>query len=123
MNYYTMRDHILWSLPYPARILVGLIIYRSTTSHLHGQGTGRYSPEEIAAFRLDIWEHISRLLAASKAKAVSHNMDPSAPFWAFGGDQPTEADATLFGFLVSVLICNAYVVLKILVEKKHILIS
>jgi len=29
------------------------------------------------------------------------------PFWALGGDEPTEVDATLFGFIASSLICEA----------------
>lgn len=26
------------------------------------------------------------------------------PFWCLGGDQPTQADASLFGFIVSILV-------------------
>lgn len=58
-NYYTMRDHVLWALPYPVRVLVGLLIYRNNVATLHGQGTGRFTPEEIATFRHEIWEVLS----------------------------------------------------------------
>lgn len=99
-----MRDHILWALSYLPRILIGMLIYRNTTKTLHGQGTGRYTPEEIAAFRAEIWESINSLLTASKTK---NSWAGEGPFWALGGKEPTEADAALFGFIVSVLICTA----------------
>ncbi|KAI1398861.1 putative glutathione S-transferase [Hypoxylon fuscum] len=102
-NYYTMRDHVLWSIPYPVRVLVGLMIYRSTLATLHGQGTGRFTAKEIVTFRREIWEGLSALLTASR----SNNKDAHEPFWALGGDHPTEADASLFGFIVSALICTA----------------
>ena len=50
-----MREHILQSLPYPARVLVGLLCYRKMVSTMHLQGTGRYSADEIAETRLEIW--------------------------------------------------------------------
>lgn len=109
-----MRDHILWSLPYPMRVLVGLLIYRNTTNTLHGQGTGRHTAEEIAAFRAEIWETLAGLLAASRTKQAGGSTRSTRskkaddePFWALGGEEPTEADTVLFGFIVSVLICTA----------------
>ncbi|KAL4787477.1 hypothetical protein BJX76DRAFT_5449 [Aspergillus varians] len=101
-NYYTMRDHVLSAIPYPVRVIVGLIIYRSTVQTLHGQGTGRYSGEEIQGFRVEAWEAVNDLLVASKAKAQG-----DGPFWVLGGEGPTEADTTVFGFVVSALICDA----------------
>jgi hypothetical protein len=95
-----MRDHVLWQLPYPVRVLVGLLIHRNTVSMLHGQGVGRLSAEEIALFRGEIWEHFSDLLADRRTPG-------SEPFWLLGGKEPTEADASLFGFIVSALICKA----------------
>ncbi|KAI8316017.1 hypothetical protein K4K61_011964 [Colletotrichum sp. SAR11_59] len=32
---------------------------------------------------------------------------PNAPFWILGGSEPSEADATVFGFIASGLVCNA----------------
>lgn len=32
--------------------------------------------------------------------------DDGKPFWVLGGDDPTEADATVFGFVSSVLVCE-----------------
>ncbi|KAL4818524.1 hypothetical protein BDW67DRAFT_156745, partial [Aspergillus spinulosporus] len=98
-----MRDHVLGAIPYPIRIIVGLFIYRSTVQTLHGQGTGRYSADEIEKFREEAWGAVNDLLVAAKVKA----QDRAGPFWVLGGEQPTEADATVFGFVVSALICEA----------------
>jgi len=98
-----MRDHALWSIPYPIRVVVGILAYRKHTAMLHGQGTGRFNGQEVKRFKTEIWQTIDGLLRASKS-AVKDNDEP---FWALGGDGPTEADATLFGFVVSVLICTA----------------
>ncbi|RYP08897.1 hypothetical protein DL764_001607 [Monosporascus ibericus] len=106
-NYYVMRDHVLQDAPYPVRAIVGLLIYRKTTATLHGQGTGRFAPEEIALFRLEIWEAFSDLLRASKEKMRKDAGEDRGAFWVLGGDDPTEADCVLFGFIVSVLICTA----------------
>ncbi|KAK8045620.1 glutathione S-transferase [Apiospora rasikravindrae] len=106
-NYYTMRDHVLGALPYPLRVVVGLLAYRGTVATLHGQGTGRYAAEEIAAFRREIWEAVDALLTASRNKSLSQDRPKGKPFWVLGGEEPTEADATVFGFVVSALICTA----------------
>jgi hypothetical protein len=103
-NYYIQRDKILWSKPFLVRVIVGQLIYRKTSQTLHGQGTGRFDMEEIAMFRREIWEGISDLLESSlmHSKAKAEN---DKPFWILGGAQPTEADASLFGFITSVLVC------------------
>ncbi|RFU27093.1 hypothetical protein B7463_g9259, partial [Scytalidium lignicola] len=101
LNYYTMRDHILSALSWPIRVLIGSLIYRGSVRTLHGQGTGRYTADELRAFRREIWESVNGLLVSNKARTASDR-----PLWVFGGDEPTEADATLFGFIVSVLICT-----------------
>jgi len=101
-NYYPMREHILSTLSYPARVVVGLLIYRNATRTLHGQGTGRYTTDEIRAFRREIWTGINDLLISARATAAS-----GRPFWVLAGESPTEADASLFGFIVSVLVCTA----------------
>ncbi|KAI0014484.1 hypothetical protein F4779DRAFT_13822 [Xylariaceae sp. FL0662B] len=104
-NYYTMRDNVLWSIPYPLRVVIGLIVYRKNNAMFHAQGTGRFTPEEIGEFRREIWEGISALLAVSRSSSKSSG--DVRPFWVLGGEQPTEADTCLFGFLVSALICTA----------------
>jgi len=100
-----MRDHILQALPYPMRVAVGLLIYRKTMQTLNGQGTSRYTPDEIRTFRREVWEAINELLMASRTTVKG---GPNGnPFWVLGGEGPTESDATLFGFIVSVLVCTA----------------
>ena len=101
-NYYAMRDHVLWSMAAPARVVVGLLIYRNSMATLNGQGTGRHSAEEIAALRAEIWESVNGLLLKARKEASG-----DGPFWVLGGTEPTEADTSLFGFIVSVLICTA----------------
>ncbi|KAF2490774.1 putative glutathione S-transferase [Lophium mytilinum] len=103
-NYYVMRDHILSAIPYPIRILVGLLVYRKVVQTLYGQGTGRYSADEIRTFRLEIWENVNALLVCSKSASPEGSR---AAFWIFGGAGPSEADAVVFGFVVSVLVCTA----------------
>lgn len=109
-NFYVMRDHILETLSWPMRFVVGNIIYSNTVKTLHGQGTGRYSGDEIAGFRREIWESVNVLLVESKTALGtqrSTNDGAEEPFWVLGGENPTEADATVFGFVVSVLVCDA----------------
>ncbi|KAK8068665.1 hypothetical protein PG994_005281 [Apiospora phragmitis] len=90
-NYYTMRDHIFGAMPWPLRVAIGLLAYRGTVATLHGQGTGRYAAEEIAAFRLEIWE--------ASSPRDDGPTEEKEPFWVLGGEEPTEADATVFGFV------------------------
>ncbi|SPO04555.1 uncharacterized protein DNG_07240 [Cephalotrichum gorgonifer] len=106
-NYYTMRDHALCAIPYPVRVAVGILAHRKHTAMLDGQGTGRFTSEEAKAHKVEIWENINRLLQTSKRKCPTAAAVDGEPFWALGGSEPTEADATIFGFIVSVLICTA----------------
>ncbi|KAL4806484.1 hypothetical protein BDV18DRAFT_159658 [Aspergillus unguis] len=104
-NYYTMRDTVLSFIPYPMRVLVGLLVYRKTLQTLNGQGTGRYSDEEIQEFRVEAWSAVNEWLVASKAQQLQNNEERL--FWIFGGQEPSEADAVVFGFVVSGLVCDA----------------
>src|SRR5271155_467705 len=107
-NYQIHRDKVLWSTPFLIRLVVGLLIYRKTSQTLYGQGTGRYSSEEIAAFRREIWQALNdRLLETSLVESKSTSShERKEPFWILGGATPTEADATLFGFIASVLVSH-----------------
>jgi hypothetical protein len=87
------------------QIIIGYFIHNGTIKTLHGQGTGRFSDDEIDSFRQDIWTNINELLQVSKSKLSAEQKD--VPFWILGGESPTEADMTLFSFIVSVLICTA----------------
>ncbi|KAJ9220445.1 hypothetical protein C8Q69DRAFT_65575 [Paecilomyces variotii] len=106
-NYYAMRDRLLSALIYPKRVIIGLLLYRHATQMLHDQGTGRYTAAEIRVFRSEIWEAINGLLISSRARATVNGAPNDQPFWVLEGDHPTEADATVFGFIVSVLVCTA----------------
>jgi glutathione S-transferase len=101
-NYYTMRDHVLGSIPYPLRIVIGLLAYRGNVKKLHDQGAGRFNDGEIRGFVSEIWEGIDGMLCDSRRRAKDGEC-----FWVLGGEEPTEADATLFGFVTSTLVCKA----------------
>ncbi|PWY75265.1 hypothetical protein BO94DRAFT_474379 [Aspergillus sclerotioniger CBS 115572] len=105
-NYYTMRAHILSSLPYILQVIVGQLIYRKQVSTLHGQGTSRYSDEERKEFKREIWGEINAVLVQARAEMITRQ-DGDGPFWLLGGDRPSEADATVFGFVVGAVICTA----------------
>lgn len=93
------------------RMLVGQIVYRNHKAMLYGQGTLRLSDEEIRASKREIWGSINGVLAdvrSSRAAGSPGSSDSKRrPFWFLGGDDPTEVDATLFGFIVSVLLSTA----------------
>jgi hypothetical protein len=101
-----MRAKIFEALPYPAQVLVGLLAYRKTMQTAWGQGTGRLSPEEIHALVQETWENINALLIESRRKKTETSAT-DATFWILGGSKPSEADAALFGFIVSALVCTA----------------
>lgn len=78
---------------------------------LHSQGASRFSSEEIATFRLDIWQNINALLVDSRKDQEKSD----EPFWVLGGAGPSEADAALFGSITASLVTNAYVLQRRLV--------
>ncbi|KAF2443205.1 hypothetical protein P171DRAFT_433511 [Karstenula rhodostoma CBS 690.94] len=101
-NYYTMRDHALWAIPYPMRLVIGLLAYRANVRKLYEQGAGRFSDAESRALVRDVWGGVSGLLEESRRTAPRDGC-----FWVLGRKEPTEADATVFGFVVSNLVCDA----------------
>ncbi|KZM20641.1 uncharacterized protein EKO05_0010960 [Ascochyta rabiei] len=101
-NYYVMRDHAMSKLPYPARIIAGILAYRGIVQRLHEQGTGRLSDEEISTFTREVWEAIDGLLCTSLEKASNEEC-----FWVLGGKEPTEADTSVFGFVVANLVSES----------------
>ncbi|KAL0938392.1 uncharacterized protein CTRU02_205002 [Colletotrichum truncatum] len=54
-NYETMRSGVLGAIPWPIQPLIGLLAYRGVTRTLYGQGTGRFTSDEIASFRRQVW--------------------------------------------------------------------
>ena len=103
-NYYTMRSNIFGFMPYLLQVSIGLLAWRKQNAMLYGQGTGRFSTEEISGFRKAVWEDVDGLLTAVKQKSKPRSDEP---FWILGGAEPSEADTTLFGFIVSALVCKA----------------
>jgi hypothetical protein len=101
-NYYTMRDYSLAKAPFPQRTLFGYLSYRGIVRRLQDQGTGRFSDEEIRFFRQEIWESVNSFLEDSRKGARSGEC-----FWVLGGEKPTEADSTVYGFIVSTLVADA----------------
>ena len=101
-NFYPMRDFNLAALPYPLRVIIGYKVYRGAVQKLHDQGMSRFSNEEIHSFRVEIWEAVNGMLEDSRSKARTDEC-----FWILGGKEPTEADATVFGFVVSTMMADA----------------
>ncbi|CAI7654976.1 unnamed protein product [Penicillium glandicola] len=118
-NYYTMRAKILASVPWPLQVIVGNIVYKKNVRNMQGQGTGGFSAEEIATFRQEIWESVNALLSAAHAL----HRDREGPFWVWGGDAPTDADAVVFGFVVSGLVCGAAPKTKKIVTGSPVLVE
>ena len=100
-----MRSKVLATLPYPMQVLVGLLSYRKMSATLYGQGTGRFTAEEITKFKKEIWENVNALLTASSRKRGSGG--PDGIFFVLGGNGPTEADTTVYGYIASGLVCAA----------------
>ncbi|KAF4470571.1 glutathione S-transferase [Fusarium albosuccineum] len=101
-NYQTMRSNALASIPWPLQVVVGWIAYQGISKTLYGQGTGRFTDDEVAMLREEVWESVDALVSEARASASLEG-----PFWLLGGDGPTEVDATLFGFIASALTCEA----------------
>jgi hypothetical protein len=107
-NFYVQRDQVLSSAPYPVRVVVGWMIYRSHCQTLHGQGVARYSADEARGFREEIWTRLNGLLEESMRKSLQKrdDRDDESCFWCLGGDEPTECDTTLYGFINSALVAK-----------------
>lgn len=98
-----MRDGALGGAPYAIRILIGIFAYRKVMNALWGQGTGRLMYPEMVELQNEVWEHLNVLLSEARTKASGRDL----PFWVLGEEQPSEADAVLYGFLASALVCDA----------------
>lgn len=93
------------AIPYPVRVLVGLLTYRKIMGTLHGQGVLRYTGEEAAAARREVWEGVNAMLVEARSKALAAGRE--GPFWVLGGEKATEADPVVFGFVAGSLVCKA----------------
>jgi hypothetical protein len=111
-NYAEMRAHALAAVPWPLQVVVGWLASRAVSSGLYQQGTGRLSGEEVHLFKEEVWDSLNALLTESvktSSRLKSKTNDDDAPFWVLGGLEPTEADATVYGFIAGALVCTAYV--------------
>lgn len=102
-NFYRFRDDgPLSSIPYPVRLVVGGLVARGVTKQLHAQGLGRHSVEELDQMSEEGFAALNDFYTARTSKS-SNSQEGSIP-WIFGGDHPSEADASLYGLLVSALV-------------------
>lgn len=106
-----MRPIALAGMPYLLQLLIGNIAYRTVTNALYLQGTGRLLPEEVCALKQEVWDNLSVILAEARTKsqsaAAGSQKGEDQPYWVLGGDQPTEADAVVYGFIAGSLVCEA----------------
>lgn len=109
-NYAEMRAHVLAHVPWPLDLVAGWLARRAVLGGLYQQGTGRLADGEVRLLAEEAWDGVNALLTES-VKAASRRRrrtnDDDAPFWVLGGDEPTEADATLYGFIAGALVCTA----------------
>ncbi|KAK4456558.1 hypothetical protein QBC42DRAFT_322311 [Cladorrhinum samala] len=108
-NFHAMREGVLGGgvvEPFALRVIVGNLAFRGVTKMLWGQGAGRYTDEEAAGMKGEVWEGLSALLEESRTRREK-KQGGDGPFWVLGRDEPTEADATVYGFVVAALVCDA----------------
>ena len=102
-NFYKIRDElILYTIPYPIRLVVGQLVYRSVMAALHGQGTGRHTVEELDAMREESVRVLNDFVVDLSNDTTGGNGKRKTG-WIFNGENPTEADAALYGFLAAIL--------------------
>jgi len=93
-----MRDQgPFGNIPWGIRHLAGLAIYGYCWTMLYFQGTGRHKSDEVKLLRREAVGAVADYAEAALAKAAGK--DDKEPFWILGGEKPTEADFTLFGYL------------------------
>jgi glutathione S-transferase len=95
------RDGYFGSLPGPLRAVFAALVRRKLKAALHGQGTLRYEPDEIAA------------RGAADIRALSALLGQQA---FFEGDQPGVVDASVYGALANLLGFPARTALKSALE-------
>ena len=96
-----MRDQGPFSyLPWGIRHVAGFFIKRYCWAMLYFQGTGRHKPDEV--WRL-LQESVGALEDYAQAARAKADGASTGPFWIIGGQKPTEADFTLFGYVANLL--------------------
>lgn len=102
-NYYIHRDYILQTKPWLLRVFIGNLIHKKIVQTVHLQGCGRFTKEEQRQIREEIWQTLEDM-CAERRKTSKRG---AGPFWILGGQQPTEADAVLYAFVNSNLVCTS----------------
>ncbi|KAK0735376.1 hypothetical protein B0T21DRAFT_289712 [Apiosordaria backusii] len=113
-NYYPMREGILGSggagLTWVMQWLIGGKIYKDITRTLYGQGTGRYSAEDVRTLKEEVWESVNAFLVEARRETLARrggqDEKNGEPFWILGGEGPTEADCTVYGMVAGRLMCS-----------------
>ncbi|KAK3393864.1 hypothetical protein B0H63DRAFT_459413 [Podospora didyma] len=107
-NHKAMRDDGPWAhLRGGIRHVFVGFVFRFVRLMLYFQGTGRHSPEEIKRFQTEAIGALADLATAAKDKTTGRDTEPGqqkTPFWILGGEKPTEADFSLFGYLSGLLV-------------------
>lgn len=67
-----------------------MFVWREVKAALHGQGTGRYTADEVRTFERELWNSIEVMVAEAGKEKRGDEL-----FWILGGDQSTEADTSL----------------------------
>lgn len=108
-NFYTMRPNALVGMPWLLQVVIGNIAYRTVKNALYLQGTGRLLPEEVRCLKQEAWESLGAILSEARIRNQSQGSEigEDDPFWVLGGDQPTEADSVVYGFIAGSLVCEA----------------
>ncbi|MFB8787139.1 hypothetical protein, partial [Pasteurella multocida] len=70
---------------------------RRIVQRLYEQGTGRFSVAEICDFTREIWQAVNGLLDVN----LEALQGKDECFWILGGQGPSEADTSVFGFVVA----------------------
>jgi len=94
----TQRLGPLAGLSWGVRHVAAFFVWQYSRLMLYFQGTGRYAPDELKRLRREAVGTLADYAGAAMAKAAG---GASEPFWILGGEQPTEADFTLFGYLAN----------------------
>jgi len=88
------------SLPGGIRHVVVQFVSRYAKFMLYMQGTGRFVGDEVVRLRDEAIGALADFAEAARGKRG----DDGRPFWILGGEKPSEADFTLFGYLSGMLV-------------------
>lgn len=86
-----VKQAMFSSMPFPLRIIVPYFARKSVLNQINNQGLGRHSREEVLSLAKETLDALSVLLS-----------DNDFIF----GDQPCSLDATIYGFLGEVILCD-----------------